>query len=221
MQKVIIGLILSAFLTAGAVTAVCADQTGQRDKIEERLEIVTAWKMTELNIDRPTIEKILEVRRKFISQKKAFRKELDQDFQKLRLLLKDEKAKTDEKEIGQVLDDIRQKRRQLQGLMDEQFREVAKFLSVRQQAELVLFLKDFHKEIRSLLRPLPGPSGGPSSDRGRGPRGGSPSGGAMGPPGPPPTPQERGTGLSMPSMAPGTRDVPNGHNDLEDAAEDR
>ena len=98
-------------------------------------------------------------------RKKPLRKELDQDFQKLRLLLKDEKAKTDDKEIGQVLDDVRQKRRQLQSLMDEQFREVAKFLSVRQQAELVLFLKDFHKEIRSMLRPTSGPAGGPSSDR--------------------------------------------------------
>jgi hypothetical protein len=220
MQKVIKGLILAAFLIAGTGMPVCADQTGQWDKIEERLEILTAWKMTELNIDRPTIEKILDVRRKFISQRKAFRKELAQDFQKLRLLLSDEKAKADEKEIGKVLEDIRQKRRQLQALMDEQFGEVAKFLSVRQQAELVLFLKDFHKEIRSLLQPLPGPSGGPPPDRGRRPHVGRPSDGAKGPPGSPRL-SEDGAGISTPSVAPGAPGSPNSHNDPEDFAEDR
>jgi hypothetical protein len=162
MQQVILGLVAATLLFTGAGTAVCADRTSQRDKIEERLETITAWKMADLNMDKPTIEKILDVRRQFVSQRKALRKGIDQDFQKLRLLVKDESAKADDKEIGQVLEDIREKRRQLQTLMDEQFKEVAKFLTARQQAELVLFLKDLHRENRFQPGPDPGRSGGRS-----------------------------------------------------------
>ncbi len=199
MQKLIMGVVAAGILLLGVSAAVCAERPEAQDKIEERLEIITAWKMMErLNLDPPTAEKILGLRRKFVSQRNAIKKELGQDFQKLRSFLKDQTGKADDKEIGQVLQNIREKRKQLQVLMDEQFVEVSKYLSVRQQAELVLFLKDFHQEIRSLLRP---PVGTPP-DRGVGPRGGPPNDGAMGPSGPPRPPHGKGIGQSMQPMGP-------------------
>ena len=70
--------------------------------------------------------------------------------------------------MAKVLGRIRDKRLRIKGLFDEQYNEVSKVLSVRQRAQLVLFLKDFHKEIRSILRP--DGSAGMSQDRGLMPR---------------------------------------------------
>ena len=44
-------------------------------KFEERLELLTMWKMMEaLNLDKPTAEKIMEIRHKFVGQRKALQR---------------------------------------------------------------------------------------------------------------------------------------------------
>jgi hypothetical protein len=61
MQKLIMGVVAAGILLLGVSAAVCAERPEAQDKIEERLEIITAWKMMErLNLDPPTAEKIPE-----------------------------------------------------------------------------------------------------------------------------------------------------------------
>jgi hypothetical protein len=142
------------FLLISSGIAVGSEREPRDAKFEERIELLTMWKMMEaLNLDKPTAEKIMEIRHKYVDQRKALQREIGDDFQTLRQLLRDTTGKTSDDELAKVLTRIRDKRLRIKGLFDEQYNEVSKVLTVRQRAELVLFLKDFHKEIRSILRP--------------------------------------------------------------------
>jgi hypothetical protein len=154
LRKLIIALVAIGFLMAGTGVALCFDRDRQSGKLEERIELLTMWKMMEaLNLDKPTAEKIMEIRRKFVNPRKALQVEIREEFRTLRELLRENPTKAVDDELEKTLGRIRDKRLTIKGLFDEQYTEVSKVLSVRQRAELVLFLKDFHKEIRSILRP--------------------------------------------------------------------
>jgi hypothetical protein len=161
LRKLIVALIAVGFLAAGSGVAICFDRGRQNGKFEERIELLTMWKMMErLNLDKPTAEKIMEIRGKFLGQRKVLQLEIREEFRTLRKLLRENSTKPVDDELEKVLGRIRDKRLKIKGLFDEQYNEVSKVLSIRQRAELVLFLKDFHKEIRSILPPQ-GPAGVP------------------------------------------------------------
>ena len=154
VRRFLIGSFIIVFVLISVGIAVGLERERRDAKFEERLELLTMWKMMEaLNLDKPTAEKIMEIRHKFVDQKKALQREIDDDFRTLRQLLGDTAGTTSDDELAKVLTRIRDKRLRIKGLFDEQYKEVSKVLTVRQRAELVLFLKDFHKEIRSILRP--------------------------------------------------------------------
>ncbi|MGO9117032.1 MAG: Spy/CpxP family protein refolding chaperone [Desulfomonilaceae bacterium] len=165
MHKLISGLIVAGFLLAGSAASFCSETARPQDKFDPRLEVPTVWKMMGvLNLDKPTAEKVIEIRRKFIVERKALQKETAQDFQKLRQLLREDSSKATDDELAGVLQSISDKRLKIQVLFDEYYNEVSKILSIRQRAELVLLLKDFHKEIRPILQ-RPGPPGLPHDKR--------------------------------------------------------
>ncbi|MGO9121605.1 MAG: hypothetical protein ACLQPD_28845 [Desulfomonilaceae bacterium] len=154
VRRFFIGSFIIAFFLISVGIAVGLERERRDAKFEERLELLTMWKMMEaLNLDKPTAEKIMEIRHRFVDQRKALQREIDDDFRTLRQLLRDTAGTTSDDELAKVLTRIRDKRLRIKGLFDEQYKEVSKVLTVRQRAELVLFLKDFHKEIRSILRP--------------------------------------------------------------------
>jgi len=78
---------------------------------------------------------------------------MDDDFAKLKNLLKEPRSGEEEKELAATLTNIRAKRIKLKDLWIDHYDEVSKVLTVRQQAELVLFLKNFRRELHALLRP--------------------------------------------------------------------
>lgn len=201
MRIVLSALTCAAILLLGGMQLVQAEQAGAGDKHRDRLEIITMWKIIEaLDLDNATASKIMEIRREFVARKREIKKELDSDLQKLRQDVKS--PSSDETEISRLLQSIRDKRKKLIGLHSQQYDDVAKILPVRKQAELVLFLKDFQKELRMLRRrpfapqdaermgpprPPDGPPMGPGMrgpGRGDGRPGGLPPG-AAGHPGPP------------------------------------
>lgn len=154
VKRFLIGSFISVFLLISMGIAIGLERERRDAKFEERLELLTMWKMMEaLNLDKPTAEKIMEIRHKFVNQRKALQREIGDDFRTLRQLLRDTAGTTSDDELTKVLTRIHDKRLRIKGLFDEQYNEVSKVLTVRQRAELVLFLKDFHKEIRSILRP--------------------------------------------------------------------
>jgi Spy/CpxP family protein refolding chaperone len=124
-----------------------------RDKIRDKIEFIRMWKMLEvLDLDKATAEKILAIRGKYVARKKNLRRALNEDFDKLRHELRTSPQGTNDAELKRLLDSIRDKRERLRALWGQQYEEVAKHLTIRQQAKLMLFLKDFRKEIRSMLR---------------------------------------------------------------------
>ncbi len=152
--RFVIGSLITLFLLASVGIAVGWDRERKDAKFEERLELITMWKMMEaLNLDKPTAEKIMEIRHKFVEQRKTLQRQIGDDFRTLRQLLQDTAGKTSDDELAKVLSRIRENRLKIKGLFDEQYNEVSKVLTIRQRAELVLFLKDFHKDIRAILQP--------------------------------------------------------------------
>jgi Spy/CpxP family protein refolding chaperone len=185
-----VGIILAG---SSSRFAVGSEFKGYGDKAQDRIETLAMWRLIEtLDLDQPTADKLLAIRHKFLIERKSLKEGIAEDFQGLRKQLSDSSKPADEQELTRLLKDIHDKRRELQALRGQQYKDVSKVLTVRQQAQLVLFFKDFHKELRSLLR-LPPPPGGMMPDRGmERPRGG------MGPP-------NRRMGLPPGSAGPGDK----------------
>jgi len=157
-----------AFLVCPADQAASVEPPQDRDKAQERLEVLRMWKMMEaLNLDKATADKIFGIRAKYVGEQKQLRKGVQEDIRKLRSLLKEPPTGTVDRELDTLLNDIRAKREELHRLWNKQYEDVSKILSVRQQAELMLFLKDFRQEIRSLLYPGGQPPPGPGRGLGR------------------------------------------------------
>jgi Spy/CpxP family protein refolding chaperone len=193
MRTVLSALIWALLILVGATQIAHSEQGRGKDKQWERLEIITMWKMIEaLDLDRATADKVMEIRHKFLTQRKEIKQALNQDLQKLRQLLKTPSA--DEAELARLITSVRDKRKELTNLHSGQYDEVSKILPVRKQAELILFLKDFQKELRVGLRQQLAPSqNGERIGRPHPPNGPPPGPGPLGlgrgdrrPPGPPP-----------------------------------
>ncbi len=179
MRKTIAALIAVGMLLVGASSLFATDpeQRRDRDKVQDRIETLTMWKLIEaLDLDQPTADKLLEIRHRFLVQRKSLEKGLSEDFQAIRKQLTDSSKTADEKELSRLLADVREKRQELQRLREQQYEDVSKVLTIRQRAQLVLFFKDFRKELRSLLRPPQAPGGVPEKGMGPPPGGlGSPN----------------------------------------------
>jgi hypothetical protein len=178
MCRIITVLFAVGIILAGSSSrfAVGSEFKGYSDKVQNRIETLAMWRLIEtLDLDQPIADKLLAIRHKFLIQRKLLQKGLSEDFQGLRKQLSDTSKPADEQELTRLLQDIHNKRRELQALREQQYEAVSKVLTVRQRAQLVLFFKDFHKELRSLLRLPPPAGGGPQNGMER-PRGG------MGPP---------------------------------------
>jgi Spy/CpxP family protein refolding chaperone len=174
MRRTIAALIAVGVLLVGATSLFATDpeQEKYRDKVRDRIETLTMWKLIEaLDLDQPTADKLLEIRHRFLAQRKSLQKGLSEDFRAIRKQLSDSSKTADETELGRLLADIREKRQELQRLREQQYEDVSKVLTVRQRAQLVLFFKDFRHELRSSLRPPQAPGGVPEKGMGAPPAG--------------------------------------------------
>jgi Spy/CpxP family protein refolding chaperone len=209
MFRVVTVLFAIGVILAGSTSRFAAGSEfkGYGDKVQDRIETLAMWRLIEtLDLDQPTADQLLAIRYKFLTQRKSLQKGLSEDFQGLRKQLSDSSKPADEQELTRLLQDIHDKRKGLQRLREQQYEAVSKILTIRQRAQLVLFFKDFHKELRSLLR-LPSPAGGmPQKGMERPPGSMVPPNKRMGlapgttgveekagqphPPGPPPRPSE-------------------------------
>lgn len=166
-----------------------AQQTRGNDRQWEKIEVYTMWKMIDaLNLDSATADKILAIRHQFLARRKEIKKALDKDLDALRQSLN--APSTDDAELARLIQSVREKRKELVNLHGEQYDEVAKILPLRKQAELILFFKDFRKELRALRGPQPpgkaGPLGPPNGPPLPGPGPLGPGPGGLRPPGLPP-----------------------------------
>jgi len=180
-------------MLGAAASLLYAQPRHDPDKFQDRVEVLTIWKMMEaLDLDRATADKMIQIRKKYLERKKELTRSVKDDFRKLRKLLRDPSDTPSEEDLAAMVSSIKEKRKQIQALWDEQYNEVSKILSVRQQAELVLFLREFRSELEAIMRPPPPPP--PHHHPGDGSHGG------MGPP-PPPPPRMEGDRQQGPPSA--------------------
>jgi len=159
---------VACLVIEGGQAVFSQEPPAQRGKFQDRIEWMTMWKLMEsLELDKPTADKIYEIRRKYLDQKKELVKEINAGVESLKQALQRDPSKVNEALLTEMISSVREKRRKLEGLLDEQFGELATVLSVRQQAKLVVFMKDFQEELRAMFRP-PGPGGPPPPPRGEG-----------------------------------------------------
>ncbi len=196
MHRLVAVLLATGIIFGGLGHALAAEPKRHPSRFRERIETLTMWKMMEaLDLDKETSNKILALRKKFETKRNDLEQSIDEDLQKLRSLVKNEDRAAGDKEIAGSIGSIRAKRRQLDALRDEHFTDMSKVLSVRQQAKLILFLKDFRREIREMVRAsmrhrrLEGEFRDREGAGGPGP--GRPGRPPNGPSGPPPGPGDR------------------------------
>jgi Spy/CpxP family protein refolding chaperone len=154
MRRFLSGILIGCgiLICAAAQVRAESDLDGHH-KMRERLELLTMWKMMEvLDLDKPTREKLFEIRQKFLNERKSVQKTLHEDFRKLKQRLS-ENPPDDDRMLADTLRDIRESRKKLQHLREEQYEEVSGMLTVKQRAKLVLFLKEFQKEMSGLIPP--------------------------------------------------------------------
>jgi hypothetical protein len=169
MRAALFGLTVAGLILAGGQDLFAQDRPKDRAKFQDRVEWMTMWKLMEaLDLDKPTADKVYEIRRQFLGKKKELIKEIGAEIESLRQQLQDPSDQVADDQLAEKIRGIREKRKRLEALMDEQFVELSKILSVRQQAKLVLFIRDFREELRSLFR-KPKPGGRHPSERGLGP----------------------------------------------------
>lgn len=153
MRAGLAGLMVVALVLAGGQGVLAQERPQNVHKFHDRLEWMTMWKLMEaLDLDKPTADKVYEIRRKFLGKKKELVKEIRSEIGSLRQMLQDKSGNVTDEKLAQQIQSIRNKRKQLDALMDEQFAELSKILTVRQQAKLVVFIKDFREEIRGMFR---------------------------------------------------------------------
>jgi hypothetical protein len=158
MRTVLTGLLVAGLVIAGGQGALAQEHPSEHAKYRDRVEWMTMWKLMEaLDLDKSTADKVYEIRREFIGQKKELIKEIGAEIDSLRQALLDRSSNVTDDELNQKIQSIRGKRKKLEAILDEQFTELSKVLTVRQQAKLVVFMKDFREELRALFgRPRPG-----------------------------------------------------------------
>ncbi len=99
MRAVLTGLMVVALVFAGGQGVFAQERPKNLHKFHDRLEWMTMWKLMEtLDLDKPTADKVYEIRRKFLGQRKELVKEIGAEIESLRQLLQDKSGKvTDEK----------------------------------------------------------------------------------------------------------------------------
>jgi Spy/CpxP family protein refolding chaperone len=170
MRKLTTAMICGAALILCAST-VMAEHPKERkgfelprdlDKAIDHFEMLIMWRMMDaLDLDKATAQKVFAIRRKFTEEQKTTIKELGTEMEELRSLLQEDTFEPNEKELSRIVTSIRDKRRRLESLRDRQYDEISHVLTLVQQAQLLIFTKDFQDEIRAFIRqpmmPPPGP----------------------------------------------------------------
>ncbi|MDQ7781509.1 MAG: hypothetical protein RDU20_01435 [Desulfomonilaceae bacterium] len=159
MQRVLRLIVLVCLVVLTPYAANAGERDDTKEKLLDRIETLTMWRMMQtLDLDNETSQKILQVRGRFLAERKGLKSSLYKSYGDLRKYLKEAQSKGNDEKLARTIEKIRKTRQELRAVWERQFDEIAKVLPVRKQAELVIFMKDFRKEIRAILR---GPEGMP------------------------------------------------------------
>ena len=127
------------------------DDEETRERVEERIRIMRAWRLTEaLELEEDVALQLFTLLDDFDTRMAPEQAALGESGQQLRSML-DEGSGTDE-EIAALLAGIMETHLRLEQLRIDLIASSGAFLSPRQQAALMLFLPDFDRQIREMVR---------------------------------------------------------------------
>jgi len=157
MKAKILSLMLLAFFVAGfSVTAFAEpgrfNEEGpakeRLEKIRKKIEALRIWKLAEaLDLDEETSSKLFPVLKKYDRRRAKAQRELRQGMKELKLALKAGK----EESLTDIIDRLEQSHKALQRINDEERQALKRILTVKQQAQYILFQQRFKREIRKII----------------------------------------------------------------------
>ncbi len=120
-------------------------------RIHDRLRLMRMWKLTEyLNLDEETSAKLFPILNRYDDQRLALNEERVGVLKDIKSEL--DKETPDEKKLGEFLAKSEELRLKMEKINQDERNELKKVLSVKQQAKLLLFYRNFEYELYRMMR---------------------------------------------------------------------
>lgn len=120
-------------------------------RVHDRLRLMRMWKLTEyLNLDEETGAKLFPILNRYDDQRLALNEERVGLLKDIKTEL--DKETPDEKKLGQLLTKAEELRLKMEKINQDERNELKKVLSVKQQAKLLLFYRNFDRELYRIMR---------------------------------------------------------------------
>jgi len=120
-------------------------------RVHDRLRLMRMWKLTEyLNLDEETSAKLFPILNRYDDQRLALNEERVGQLKEIKAEL--DKETPDEKKLGQLLTKAEELRLKMEKINQDEWNELKKVLSVKQQAKMLLFYRNFDRELYRMMR---------------------------------------------------------------------
>jgi Spy/CpxP family protein refolding chaperone len=153
--KKVLGIFLLSLTLCGSWAWAESWKEGKdaRSKAWERIHMIKMLKLTEaLKLDRETAARFFAVDNRYEEGKRKLRRDLHENIHRLRNLMQD--MNPPEGELRELLSRIKNRKKDLDDLVQKQTDEEMSLLKPAQQARYVLFQIDFQREMQDLIREI-------------------------------------------------------------------
>jgi hypothetical protein len=107
-----------------------------------------------LGVNQQIVDQLLQIEARYKSRRQQLIQGSRADFMRLQQIMR--QPSPSDREVGGLLSDIKQKKREMEDLQSRQGDEEAALLTPVQQARYILYLKSLLREARSVRRTAPG-----------------------------------------------------------------
>jgi Spy/CpxP family protein refolding chaperone len=157
MKKRIAVIMVFCLLATGTVVAAPGayaqfpedePSSAKREQIRKRIETLRMWKLTEeLDLDEKTSAKLFPVISKYDKQRAKLQHTIRTDMRELSKAVQSDK----DADYQGMLDRLEKNHKEMQRIEDDEMKELKTILTVKQQAQYLLFHMKFKREIRRMI----------------------------------------------------------------------
>lgn len=120
-------------------------------RVHDRLRLIRMWRLTDyLKLDEETSIKLFPIMNRYDDQRLALNEERVGVLKEIKAEL--DKETPNEKKLEELIAKAEELRLQMEKLNQDERNELKKVLSVKQQAKLLLFYRDFDRELYHMIR---------------------------------------------------------------------
>ena len=120
-------------------------------RIHDRVRLLRMWKCTEyLKLDEETGAKFFPIMNRYDDQRLALNEERVGVLKDIKAEL--DKETPDDKKLGELIGKAEELRRKMEKLNQDEWNELKKVISIKQQAKLLLFYRDFDRDLYRMVR---------------------------------------------------------------------